>query len=182
MYPFGAKTRVRVGGLDEVLEGAHRPGHFEGVATVVTKLFWAVRPDRAYFGAKDAQQAAVVNRLASDLGTGIGIRVCPIVREADGLAVSSRNRYLDPAQRRAATVLSRALRLANDAFLSGQHDFGALARVLAEELASETLARPDYAELVDPDDFSSEGRLAVLAVRVGETRLLDNHRLGDTFP
>jgi pantoate--beta-alanine ligase len=109
MYPPGAATRVRVGGLAEPLEGVARPGHFEGVATVVTKLFGAVEPDRAYFGQKDAQQVAVVKRLALDLDTGVEIRVCPTVREADGLALSSRNAYLDPDERKAAICLSAAL-------------------------------------------------------------------------
>jgi pantoate--beta-alanine ligase len=181
MYPPGATTRVRVAGLDEVLEGAHRPGHFEGVATVVSKLFWAARPDRAYFGQKDAQQAALVTRLAKDLGTGISVRTCPIVREADGLALSSRNAYLDREARQAALVLSRSLRLANEAFLGGERDFAALHRLLQAELATEPLARPDYAELVDPDDFRTPGRLALLAVKVGPTRLIDNHLLGDQF-
>jgi pantoate--beta-alanine ligase len=181
MYPPGATTRVRVAGLDEVLEGARRPGHFEGVATVVSKLFWAGRPDRAYFGQKDAQQAALVTRLAADLATGITIRVCPIVREPDGLALSSRNAYLDPAARQAALVLSRALRLANEAFRGGEHDAANLRRLLHRELATEPLARTDYAELVDPDDFRTAGRLAVLAVNLGKTRLIDNHLLGEQF-
>ena len=179
MYPPGATTRVRVAGLDEVLEGAHRPGHFEGVATVVTKLFWATRPDRAYFGQKDAQQAALISRLAADLGTGISVRVCPIVREPDGLALSSRNAYLDPASRQAALVLSRALRLANDAYLGGERDLAALRELIQGELATEPLVRPGYAELVDPDDFRAPGRLAVLAATVGSTRLIDNQLLGD---
>jgi pantoate--beta-alanine ligase len=181
MYPPGAATRVHVAGLDEVLEGAHRPGHFEGVATVVAKLFWAARPDRAYFGQKDAQQAAVVARLAADLGTGIAVRTCPIVREPDGLALSSRNAYLEPEARRAALVLSRSLRLANDAYLGGEHDSSALRRLLHGELAAEPLARPDYAEVIDPGDFRTPGRLAVLAVNFGTTRLIDNHLLGDAF-
>lgn len=181
MYPRGATTRVRVEALDEVLEGARRPGHFEGVATVVSKLFWAVRPDRAYFGQKDAQQAALVARLAADLGTGISIRVGPIVREPDGLALSSRNVYLDPEQRRAASALSRALRRANDSYLAGERDPGVLIALLRAELAAEPRARLDYAELVDPDSFRSPGRLAVLAVMFGATRLIDNHLLGDMF-
>jgi len=181
MYAPGATTRVRVGGLDEVLEGAHRPGHFEGVATVVSKLFWAGRPDRAYFGQKDAQQAALVTRLAADLATGIVIRVCPTVREADGLALSSRNAYLDPAARRAAAALSRSLRMANEAFLGGERDTSTLRALLLRELSTEPLARPDYAELVDPSDFQTPGRLAVLAVNLGGTRLIDNHLLGERF-
>ncbi len=179
MYPPGATTRVRVAGLGEVLEGAHRPGHFEGVATAVTKLFWAARPDRAYFGQKDAQQAALISRLAADLGTGIGVRICPIVREPDGLALSSRNAYLDPESRRAALVLSRSLRLADDAYLGGEHDPPVLRQLIQRELAGEPLVRTDYAELVDPDDFRTPGRLAVLAATVGTTRLIDNLLLGD---
>ena len=181
MYPPGATTRVRVAGLDEVLEGAHRPGHFEGVATVVTKLFWAARPDRAYFGQKDAQQGALVTRLAADLGTGITVRICPIVREADGLALSSRNVYLDAEARRAALVLSRSLRAVNQAYLDGQNDHAELRQLLHHELAAEPLAQPDYAELVDPVDFLTPGRLAVLAVNFGTTRLIDNHLLGERF-
>jgi pantoate--beta-alanine ligase len=181
MYPPGATTRVRVAGLDEVLEGIHRPGHFEGVATVVAKLFWAARPDRAYFGRKDAQQAALIARLAADLGTGIAVRVCPIVREPDGLALSSRNVYLQPDARRAALVLARALQAANEAYLRGEHDHLALKQRLQRELATEPLARPDYAELVDPGDFRTPGRLAVLAVSIGAIRLIDNHLLGDRF-
>jgi pantoate--beta-alanine ligase len=181
MYPAGSTTRVRVGGLDEVLEGASRPGHFEGVATVVTKLFWAVRPDRAYFGQKDAQQAAVVTRLAAELNTGIEIRVCPIVREPDGVALSSRNAYLSKAEREAATVLSRALSGADEAYLGGERDNKVLRALLHARLAAEPLAATDYAEVVDPTDFRSPGRLAVLAVRIGSTRLIDNHLLGDRF-
>jgi len=182
MYPAGATTRVRVGELDELLEGAHRPGHFEGVATVVTKLFWAARPDRAYFGQKDAQQAALVTRLAADLNTGISIRVCPIVREPDGLALSSRNVYLSGAERKAALVLSRALSRANDAYLAGEEDWARLRLILQQELGAEPLATVDYAELVDPLNFRPPGRLAVLAARFGSTRLIDNHLLGGRFP
>jgi pantoate--beta-alanine ligase len=181
MYAAGATTRVRVGGIDEVLEGLHRPGHFEGVATVVAKLFWATHPNRAYFGQKDAQQAAVVTRLAADLGTGITVRTCPIVREPDGLALSSRNAYLDPAARLAAPALSRSLRRANDAYLEGERDHDALLRTLRQEIAGEPLVTADYAEIVDPADFRSPGRLAVLAARVGTTRLIDNHLLGERF-
>src|SRR5207253_776461 len=122
MYPPDASTRVHVGNLTEPLEGRARPGHFEGVATVVTKLFAAVEPDRAYFGQKDAQQVAVVKRLALDLDLGVDIRVAPIVREPDGLALSSRNVYLDAAEREAATVLSKALREAAAAYATGDRE------------------------------------------------------------
>ncbi|GAC1617759.1 MAG: pantoate--beta-alanine ligase [Candidatus Dormibacteraceae bacterium] len=181
MYPAGATTRVRVSGIDEVLEGASRPGHFEGVATVVSKLFWAVRPNRAYFGLKDAQQVAVLSRLAADLGTGIEIRPCPIVREGDGLALSSRNAYLSEAERAAALVLYRSLRRADAAWRDGERDPDRLREEMRSELTAEPLAQIDYAETVDPGDFRSPGRLAVLAVRVGATRLIDNHLLGEAF-
>jgi pantoate--beta-alanine ligase len=184
MYPPAASTRVRVPALDELLEGAHRPGHFEGVATVVLKLLNTVTPDRAYFGQKDAQQAAIVTRLAGDLDTGVEIRVGPIVREPDGLAMSSRNAYLDPAERRAATVLYRALQSANQAWQGGERDPGRLSEKMLATLGSERLARPDYVEVVDPLTFrqaSGGPVLAVLAVRIGGTRLIDNHRLGDAL-
>jgi pantoate--beta-alanine ligase len=182
MYPKGASTRVVVGGVAEPLEGAARPGHFEGVATVVTKLFWTVKPDRAYFGQKDAQQVAVVKRLAADLDTGIAIVVCPTVREADGLAVSSRNVYLNPAERAAAASLSQALRTASESYQAGVRDQGALKELMRSVIGQEPLARIEYAELVDPGNFSSPGTLAVLAVRFGGTRLIDNHDLAQPYP
>lgn len=181
MYPEGATTRVRVHELDELLEGAHRPGHFEGVATVVTKLFNASRPHRAYFGQKDAQQAALITRMNADLDTGIEIVVLPTVREPDGLALSSRNAYLSREERSAAICLSRALRAANDLYLGGDRDPIRLRKAITDMLAFEPLARPDYAEVVDPVRFTVPGRLAVLAVRIGRTRLIDNHRLGEPF-
>ena len=181
MYAPGAATRIHVQGLGERLEGAHRPGHFDGVATVVMKLFNAARPHRAYFGQKDAQQAALVKRLASDLDTGVEVVVCPIVREHDGLALSSRNAYLSPAERRAATCLRRALQAANQAYLAGEREPANLRDRLLGVLASEPLAAVDYAELVDPETFLAPGRLAVLAVRFGATRLIDNHLLGEVL-
>jgi pantoate--beta-alanine ligase len=182
MYPSGSTTRVVVHGISERLEGAKRPGHFEGVATVVTKLFGAVEPDRAYFGQKDAQQVAVVRRLARDLDTGVEICVCPTVREADGLALSSRNAYLKPQERAAAMSLSAALRLAAQAYAEGEREPDRLRALLMSRLSSEPLARIDYAEIVNPETFSSPGRLAVLAVTVGSTRLIDNHDLAKPFP
>jgi len=177
MYPKDASTRVTVRRVSEPLEGAARPGHFEGVATVVDKLFNAVQPDRAYFGQKDAQQVAVVKRLAADLDTGVEIRACPTVREPDGVALSSRNAYLDAAQRQAATCLSRALRLAADVYGRGERDPARLRAALLEVIEAESLARVDYAEVVDPETFSAPGTLAVLAVWIGKTRLIDNHDL-----
>jgi pantoate--beta-alanine ligase len=186
MYPPGASTRVAVHRVAEPLEGAARPGHFEGVATVVTKLFNATEPDRAYFGQKDAQQVAVVRRLALDLDTGIEIRVCPTVREADGLAMSSRNAYLGLQERQAAASLSAALRLAARAYRLGERDPEKLRSVLYRALEAEPLAKVDYAEVVDPESFTSTGTspgtLAVLAVRIGKTRLIDNHDLAGEFP
>jgi pantoate--beta-alanine ligase len=182
MYPPGATTRVRVPGLAERLEGAARPGHFEGVATVVTKLFNATEPDRAYFGQKDAQQAAVVRRLALDLDTGVEILVCPTVREPDGLALSSRNAYLRPKERRAAATLSAALGQATRAFQGGERNLDRLRLGILETLEAEPLAKVDYAELVGPETFTPPGTLAVLAVWIGKTRLIDNHDLSQTFP
>jgi pantoate--beta-alanine ligase len=182
MYPAGASTRVIVHGVADTLEGMARPGHFEGVATVVTKLFAATMPDRAYFGQKDAQQVAVVRRLAADLDLGFDIRVCPTVREEDGLALSSRNAYLDPSERRAAVCLSRALTLASEAYDRGERDHDRLRAILRDAILAEPLARLDYAEVVDPATFSTPGSLAVLAVRIGKTRLIDNHDLKLTYP
>ena len=182
MYPRGSSTRVVVHGVSEKLEGEARPGHFEGVATVVVKLLTATYADRAYFGQKDAQQVAVVHRLAADLDLGVEIRVCPTVREADGLALSSRNAYLDPAERRAATCLSRALSLASEAFGRGERDPARLRAILREPIEGEPLAALDYADVVDPATISTPGSLAVLAVRIGKTRLIDNHDLKLPYP
>jgi pantoate--beta-alanine ligase len=182
MYPPQATTRVRVVGASERLEGARRPGHFEGVATVVAKLFNATEPDRAYFGQKDAQQVAVVKRMALDLDTGIEICVCATVREADGLALSSRNAYLDRDERKAAACLSTALREAARTYGAGEHNVEGLRRGLLGLLEAEPLARVDYAELVDPQTFTPPGTLAVLAVWIGKTRLIDNHDLAQPFP
>lgn len=181
MYPPGASTRVRVGAVAEPLEGDSRPGHFEGVATVVTKLFGAVAPDRAYFGQKDAQQVAVVKRLAADLDLGVEVRVGPTVREPDGLALSSRNAYLSPDERKAAVALSAALRRAAEAWAAGEREPSRLRAHMAELLAGEPLVRLDYAEIVDPATFRPPGRLAVVAAFVGKTRLIDNHDLSAPF-
>jgi pantoate--beta-alanine ligase len=182
LYPPGSSTRVHVGAVTEMLEGVHRPGHFEGVATVVTKLFWAARADRAYFGQKDAQQVVVVKRLAADLDSGVDIRVCPTIRDTDGLAVSSRNAYLSTAERTAALSLSLSLRIAAEMYASGEHDAGRLRARIHEVLAAEPLVGLDYAELVDPATFRQPGTLAVLAVRIGKTRLIDNHDVSKPFP
>lgn len=182
MYPPTASTRVVVHGVSEAMEGIARPGHFEGVSTVVTKLFAGVEPDRAYFGQKDAQQVAVVKRLNRDLDLGVDIRVCPTVREADGLALSSRNAYLSPDERKAAVCLSSALRLAFDDYRGGERRPNELRARLLSRLEAEPLARVDYAKVVDPETFASPGSLAVLAVWIGRTRLIDNHDLAQPFP
>jgi pantoate--beta-alanine ligase len=182
MYPPLASTRVRVGGVSEPLEGAARPGHFEGVATVVAKLFTATEPDRAYFGQKDAQQVAVVKRMALDLDTGVEIRVCATVREPDGLALSSRNAYLRPDERKAAACLSASLRWAAGAYRAGEHEMTKIRQGIVAVLEAEPLVKVAYAEIVDPDTFTPPGRLAVLAVLIGETRLIDNHDLAQPFP
>jgi pantoate--beta-alanine ligase len=182
MYPPGASSRVRVLGVAEPLEGAARPGHFEGVATVVAKLFNATEPDRAYFGQKDAQQVAVVRRLALDLDTGIEICVCPTVREADGLALSSRNAYLGREERKAAVCLSAALSWAARAYRGGERGLDRLRLRILETIEAEPIAKVDYAELVDPETFTPPGTLAVLAVWIGKTRLIDNHDLAQPFP
>jgi pantoate--beta-alanine ligase len=179
MYPPDASTRVHVSGVSEPLEGAARPGHFEGVATVVTKLLAAVEPDHAYFGQKDAQQVAVVKRLVRDLDLGVEVRVGPTVREPDGLALSSRNAYLNEAERRAAVCLSAALRLAGQAYQAGERGSDRLRSTMLSRLAAEPLASVEYAEMVDPATFRPPGSLAVMAVRIGKTRLIDNHDLSE---
>jgi pantoate--beta-alanine ligase len=179
MYPPGAETTIDVGSVAAPLEGEQRPGHFRGVATVVLKLLAIATPDRAYFGEKDAQQLAVVRRLVADLDVPVGIRACPIVREPDGLALSSRNAYLSPAERRAATVLFRALRAAEEAWRQGERRADALREAMKSTLQGEPLARVDYAAVADPASFrevdvADRPVRLLLAVYVGETRLIDN--------
>lgn len=183
MYPPGFQTFVTVDEVSAPLEGARRPGHFRGVATVVAKLFNVFRPDRAYFGQKDAQQVAVIRRMVSDLSFPVDVVVCPTVREADGLALSSRNVHLSPEERRAAPVLNRALLAARAEFESGERDAGRLRAVLARTLAGEPLARPDYVSVADAGTLLEIERitgpaLVSLAVRFGGTRLIDNVVLG----
>ena len=160
-----------------------RPGHFRGVATVVTKLFNGVQPQRAYFGQKDAQQAVVIKQLARDLSFPFEIVVCPTVREADGLAMSSRNSYLGPDERRAATVLYRALNTAQAVFESGERNADRLREIAAELIANEPLARVEYISCAHPDTLREletvdGAALLSLAAYVGETRLIDNMLLG----
>ena len=179
MYPPGYQTWVEVGDASRPLEGVQRPGHFRGVTTVVSKLFNAVRPAKAYFGQKDAQQAVVVRRMTLDLNFPVEIVVCPIVREPDGLAMSSRNVYLSPEQRAAATILYRALTAAKAAYQNGERGAEALRKVLREELASEPLAQVQYVSCADYDTLQEleqvTGKtLLSMAVIFGKTRLIDN--------
>ncbi len=178
VYPAGFATTVTVSGIADVLEGAHRPGHFAGVATVVAKMLNMVGPDVAFFGAKDAQQVAVVRRMVADLNLRVSIDVLPIVREPDGLAMSSRNVRLNADQRRRATALHRGLAAARDAAAAGATGADTLARIVADELARESLTA-EYIAVLDPDTFGPVPRvvrpaLIALAARVGPVRLIDN--------
>lgn len=183
VYPAGFGTAVDVGSVAVPLEGERRPGHFRGVATVVLKLLNIFQPDRAYFGEKDAQQLAVIRRLVRDLDVSVEIRACPTVREADGLAMSSRNSYLGADERRAAAVLYRALSAAQERWRAGERGPSALRAVIIETLNAEPLAVIDYAEVADPETFQPiEGAapgavLLLLAVKIGPARLIDNLRL-----
>jgi pantoate--beta-alanine ligase len=179
IYPGGFRTYVNVEGLGERLEGRSRPGHFRGVATVVLKLLEIVQPHFAYFGRKDAQQVRIISQMARDLNLDTEIVVCPIVREADGLALSSRNAYLGAEERRAATVLHRALEAARAELAAGTRDSLQLQEALRKVLEAEPLAAVDYAEIVDADTFEPVTRIArpcyaLLAVFLGKTRLIDN--------
>jgi pantoate--beta-alanine ligase len=179
IYPAGYSAYVNVEGLSDRLEGRSRPGHFRGVATVVMKLLQIVQPDFAYFGRKDAQQSRIITQMARDLNLSTEIIVCPIVREPDGLALSSRNAYLNAEERKAATVLHRALDAARSELAAGVRDALQLQTVLRRTLAAERLATVDYAEIVDAESFEPVTRIskacyALLAVFVGKTRLIDN--------
>ena len=179
MYPEGSATFVDVEGLSERLDGATRPGHFRGVATVVAKLFIAAEPDRAFFGQKDAAQVAVLRRMTTDLRLGTEIVVCPIVREPDGLALSSRNVYLSVDERRQALVLSRAVRRVEELAAQGERRASALIDAARTVLATEPAVRVDYIELVDwatllPVELATLGTLFAVAAYVGSTRLIDN--------
>ena len=186
VYPEGYQTYVTVEGLAQVLEGASRPVHFRGVATVVTKLLNTIRPDRAYFGKKDAQQLRVIQRLARDLDLGVEIVGCETVREDNGLAMSSRNAYLSREQRAAAAVLSRALGQAVARFEGGERSAGALRAGVREMVGAEALAELDYVSVADSETLAEiEGEvegvaLLSLAVRFGPVRLIDNVTLGES--
>ncbi len=179
IYPNGFSTYVYVDGLSERLEGRSRPGHFRGVTTVVMKLLQIVQPNFAYFGRKDAQQARIITRMVRDLNLDSEIVVCPIVREPDGLALSSRNAYLSAEERKAATVLYRALDAARSELAAGVRDTLQLQGVLNRTLSAERQARVDYAEVVDAESFEPVVRVSkpsyiLLAVFIGKTRLIDN--------
>lgn len=180
MYPTGFASAVTLSGsIVERLEGARRPGHFAGVATVVTKLLNIVQPTHVYFGQKDAQQVAVVRRFVADLDLPTQVIVCPIVREADGLAMSSRNVYLTPDERQAALVLRRALIAAQEAIAGGERDAETIRQRMASIIAQEPLATLDYADVVHPDTFAQmtivePPALLPIVARVGKPRLLDN--------
>ncbi len=179
MYPAGATTFVEVAGLSDRLDGLSRPGHFRGVATVVAKLFEIVRPDFAFFGQKDAAQVAVLRRMVLDLDMDVKLVVCPIVREPDGLAMSSRNAYLSPEERKRALALHRALAQVQQAAEMGEHDAAKLAALGKNLIAEEPAAKLDYFAVVDPDSLEpvsdvSRGALVAVAAFVGATRLIDN--------
>jgi pantoate--beta-alanine ligase len=184
MYPVEASTIVEVEALSGILEGASRPGHFRGVATVVCKLFHLVQPHRAYFGEKDYQQLQVIRRMAHDLRMPIEVVGCPTVREPDGLAMSSRNVYLGPPERRAAVALSRALSQAGRLCRDGVREVSRLQAEVQNLLDKEPLIRIDYVAIVHPHTLqpvatlTSEGAVICLAVWIGRTRLIDNLRLG----
>jgi len=179
IYPPEFSSWVDVGKVTERLEGASRPGHFRGVATIVTKLFNIVQPTRAYFGQKDAQQVVVIKRMVADLNMGIDIVVVPTVRESDGLAMSSRNVYLSPGERQAATILFKALNLARQLWQGGEKDADKLRKQMTALIQKEPLAQIDYVSIADAETLEElnlidRPALASLAVRIGKTRLIDN--------
>jgi pantoate--beta-alanine ligase len=183
VWPAPPEVRLRVGALGERLEGARRPGHLDGVATVVAKLLHLVGPSRAYFGQKDAQQLAVVRRMVADLAFPNEIVACPTVREPDGLAVSSRNAYLSAEERVRAAVLYRSLEAGRDAFTAGERDPAAVELAAEELLAAVPGVQVDYVALVEPEGFepakqAEAGQVLAVAARVGRTRLIDNVILG----
>jgi pantoate--beta-alanine ligase len=187
IYPPGYCTYVDVERITERLCGFSRPGHFRGVATVVTKLFNIVKPDQAFFGQKDAQQVLVIQRMAVDLNMEVGIVTVPTVREQDGLAMSSRNVYLDAGQRQAALVLSRSLKMAADEVRAGEHSAAKIRQLVIEMIKAEPLADIDYVEIyshpdLEPVELIEGPALLAMAVKIGQTRLIDNAilRKGDT--
>lgn len=179
VYPQGATTFVEVGGLSSILEGAFRPGHFRGVATIVLKLFNMVQPDVAFFGQKDFQQQLVIKHMVRDLDLPVRIQTCPTKREPDGLAMSSRNVYLNPEERQTAVLLSQALKLAEQLVLQGQSSPNEIQAAMSRHLETDPRVRIDYAKLVDAHTLTDLDALhcdmvALIAARVGTTRLIDN--------
>ena len=179
MYPEPDTRQFSYAPLDTVMEGAFRPGHFNGVCQIVSKLFDAVQPDRAYFGQKDAQQLAVIKRMVKDLNMPLTITGCPIIREADGLAKSSRNTYLSIEEREAALVLSRSIFLGKEMVEKGERDCKKILAAMTAEIEKEPLAKIDYVKIVDLDTMQQvekidRGILAAIAVYIGKTRLIDN--------
>lgn len=179
MYPEGFETHVEPGSISEGLCGQARPGHFRGVATIVAKLFNIVGPDRAYFGQKDAQQAAVIRRMADDLDFGIDIRVCPTVREPDGLAMSSRNSYLTAEERAQAPILYQALTAAREALAAGEANASKIRRIVKRTIGQNFLVELEYVRIVDPVNMEPMAEidreaLVAVAVRIGRARLIDN--------
>jgi len=185
IYPKGFSTWVTVEGLSDKLEGAARPGHFRGVATVLSILFNIIHPKFAFMGQKDAQQTVIAKKLVRDLHLPVEVVVLPTVREPDGLALGTRNQYLTPEERRAATVLYRALNVAEDEFADGERDASRLIRAMQKEIAREPLARTDYIAITDSerlepiDNLAGRSALVSLAVYIGTTRLIDNLILND---
>lgn len=183
MYPPGFDTQVRVGGITEVLEGAARPGHFSGVATVVVKLLNIIQPTLAYFGQKDAQQCVVIRKLARDLDLPVDVVIAPTVREADGLALSSRNRYLTPPQRAVAPAIFQGLSAAQHLFDAGERDGEILRQAIRAVIAAQPDLKVDYVSVADPETLRAlptvqQQALASVAARLGATRLIDNLILG----
>ncbi|MEW6410582.1 MAG: pantoate--beta-alanine ligase [Nitrospirota bacterium] len=179
MYPTGYLTYVDVERITDTLCGSSRPGHFKGVATVVTKLFNIVKPHRAFFGQKDYQQTVVIRRMVRDLNMGVEIIVCPTVRELDGLAMSSRNSYLNPQERKAATVLYRSLKTAEEIIKAGERDTSVIYDKIQQIIIAEPLCSIDYINIVHPETLEdiksiTEKTVLALAVRIGSTRLIDN--------
>jgi pantoate--beta-alanine ligase len=179
MYPKGAVTFVTVEGLSDKLDGVSRPGHFRGVTTVVSKLFNIIEPDLSFFGQKDAAQVAIISRMVRDLKSPVEIVVCPIVREADGLAMSSRNAYLNPGERKQALILRKSLLRAEELFRTGERRTSELVQAAQELFAQDPSVRLDYFQIVDPDtlepvDTMSGRALVAVAAYVGNTRLIDN--------
>ncbi|MEG2199697.1 MAG: pantoate--beta-alanine ligase, partial [Anaerovorax sp.] len=184
MYLPNKATSVTISGLTDILCGAKRPGYFDGVCLVVSKLFHIVTPDKAYFGQKDAQQVAVLKRMVQDLNIDLEIVSCPIIREEDGLARSSRNTYLSSQEREAALILSKSLQLAEKALFSGERNVASLKKIITDTINKETLAKIDYVEIVDSENLTkiehtiTSSILIPIAVYIGKTRLIDNL----TFP